>query len=111
MLFVMSGSVAVCLESIFDASERQRVVDQIAKTGKSIIALSQSQLNSYCGNMIQLVNRDNQPILVASETAWNGLNLKQQKQIEQQTAVCTLAIPTIETIGGGSARCMIAELF
>lgn len=111
MMFVMNGMVAICLESIFDTHEHNMVRKTIERSGKKVLELSLTQLNNFSGNMIQLLNQEKQPVLVASETAWNGLTAQQQDKIEQLSAVCTIAIPTIETIGGGSARCMIAELY
>lgn len=111
MMFVMNGMVAICLESIFDANEREMVRKTIECSGRKMLELSLAQVNNFSGNMIQLLNREKQPVLVGSDTAWNSLTALQQKRIKQLSAVCTIAIPTIETIGGGSARCMIAELF
>lgn len=111
MMFVMNGMVAICLESIFDANERQAVRKTIEQTGKEVLELSLVQLNNFSGNMIQLVNKHGSPILVASDRAWQGLSAVQKNKVKKLSAVCTLPISTIETIGGGSARCMIAELF
>ena len=68
-------------------------------------------MNQFAGNMLQLKNKDGQSFLVMSKSAFNSLTNFQLKQIEPLTNILTVDIPTIETIGGGSARCMMAEIF
>lgn len=101
----------ICLEAIPDEEERSEVVAQLSQNDKEVIAITIGQMYQYAGNMIQLKNTDGERFLVMSEQAYKSLN---SSQIERITAYCEIiSIPlyTIEKYGGGSARCMIAEVF
>ncbi len=111
LMFVMHGMVGIGLETIRDSVERKRVEKTILDSGKQILDLSYYQLTQFAGNMIQLQNSEGEYVLVASQTAWNALDDMQKQLVESQTKVVPVSIPTIETYGGGSARCMIAENF
>jgi hypothetical protein len=104
--------VVVCLESIMDPAERQNVVDQLTKTHKVIINISQDQMSHMCGNVLELVNDKSQPLLVMSQQAFQHFTAEQRNQIEQcGDKLVPVDIETIETVGGGSARCMMAEVY
>ena len=111
IMFVMEGFVGIGLETIRNTEEREMVVQTILNSGKQILELDYYQITQFAGNMIQLRNQENELILVCSSTAWESLNKNQKELIESKTKVVTVEIPTIETYGGGSARCMIAENF
>ena len=104
----------ICLESIKDTDERDMVIDHLVKHSKrSIIDITMEQMNRFAGNMLQLKNKEGEKFLVMSKTANESLN---QEQIDVITltfgnTIIAPDINLIETIGGGSARCMIAELF
>jgi hypothetical protein len=102
--------VVICLDSV-DPVSRPRLVDRLTKTGKEIVEISFDQMNSFAGNMIQLKTLKGQTILVMSESAYLSLNQNQRERLEHKTRLFPVSIPTIEKIGGGSARCMIAENF
>jgi hypothetical protein len=101
----------VCTETIKDASEKNQLTGLLKETGKKVIDLSMDQLFSFAGNMLQLKNRQNQPVLVMSQQGYESLTHKQKDEILAVTDILHSDIRHIETYGGGSARCMIAEIF
>jgi hypothetical protein len=103
--------VIICLESIINEDERKKVAQQIIDSGKVLVDISLAQMGKFAGNMIQLKNQKGQKQMVMSQTAFNSLLPKQIAEIEKENNIIKANIPTIETIGGGSARCMIAEIF
>ena len=80
-------------------------------SGKEIIFLTEEQLNHFAGNMLQITGRDNKTYLVMSNSAYGILTKQQIEQIEKHTEILTANLDTIEACGGGSARCMMAEVF
>lgn len=111
VMFVMNKLVVVGLSTIKNDAERNHLVETIRSSGKEILELDYYQITQFSGNMIQLQNKNNQHVLVASDTAWLALSELQKKKIENQSKMITVNIPTIELYGGGSARCMITENF
>lgn len=111
MMCVADEYVIICLESIKDMKEKERVIKQIQDTNKKIIAISFDQMNQFAGNMLQVHNSVGQRFLVMSSQAYHALKADQIKEIEQFNPIIHSDIKTIETNGGGSARCMMAEIF
>ncbi|MEI6265626.1 MAG: arginine deiminase-related protein [Sphingobacteriia bacterium] len=111
MMCVADEYVVICLESIPDLVERKLVVDSINQSGKTIISISFDQMNQFAGNMLQVHNQAGKKFLVMSSQAFRSLNQVQIKQIEGYNPIIHSDITTIETNGGGSARCMMAEVF
>ncbi|MFN8295376.1 MAG: arginine deiminase-related protein [Chitinophagales bacterium] len=111
MLTIGDTFAVICLASIKDASEQNLVKESLEKTGHEIIDITFEQMNAFAGNMLQVQNTDGKTYLVMSETSYDSLNAEQIKQIEKHTTILSVKIPTIETIGGGSARCMLAEIY
>ena len=109
MMSVGSAFGAVCLACIDDADERQAVVESIESDGLELIELSEDQINEFAGNMLELVG-DKGRVLVMSERAYQSLNTEQIEAFERHATLLHSPLPTIETCGGGSARCMIAEI-
>lgn len=104
--------VVICLDSITDKKERKMVEETIASTGKSIIEITRSQLEKhFAGNMLQVQNKKGNLFLVMSERALRSLSEDQLIAIQDHTDILAAPIPLIEEIGGGSARCMMAEIF
>ncbi len=101
----------VCLESIDDKKERKNLVHHIKNSGKEIITISEKQMNHFAGNMLQVLGADNQPLLVMSTQAYESLLPVQISTIEKHCEIVHSSLETIETCGGGSARCMMAEVF
>ena len=101
----------VCAEAIDDIQERERVINTLKRSEKEVILISEAQLASFAGNMLQVENNEGDRFLVMSSTAHNSLNNDQIKRLKQHTEFIVVDIPTIEYFGGGSARCMLAEVF
>lgn len=101
----------ICLDSIDDESEKERVILSLKKTGKEIIEITEDQVNQFAGNMLQVMNDKHQKFVVMSRAAFDSLNEEQRKTIEKHGEILYSPIPTIETLGGGSVRCMMAEVF
>jgi len=111
MMSVGENFAVVCLECIDDPVERAKVEFHLKKTGKEIIEISEEQVNSFAGNILQVRNANGKPIIVMSEAAFKSFSTKQKKRLEQHGHLLNSPIPTIEKYGGGGVRCMMAEIF
>jgi hypothetical protein len=111
MLCVAEQYAVVCLDAIDIESNRKEVVDAFVKTGKVIIEITEAQTNCFAGNMLQVENMDGKQFLVMSQSAYNSLTFQQIDRLKTYNEIITAAIPTIEKYGGGSVRCMMAEVF
>lgn len=111
MMCVADQYVVICLDSIADLAEQNMVKASIIESGKDIIDISLDQMNRFAGNMLQVHNANNERFLVMSSQAYQSLTPAQISQINQYNPIIHSDITTIETNGGGSARCMMAEIF
>ena len=111
MMCVADRYVVICLDAIATDLEREMLQTQIQATGKTIIPISLEQMNHFAGNMLQVKNQENEKFLVMSSQAFHSLNEEQVLQLEAFNQILHAPIPTIESNGGGSARCMMAEVF
>ena len=103
--------VVICLDSISNEEERQMLLDSFARTNKEVIEISQDQLNHFAGNMLQVFDITEKPHLIMSEQAYKSLHTAQLKSLEKYNPLLPISIPTIEALGGGSTRCMMAEIY
>lgn len=103
--------VVICLDSVRDSQERKMLEEKFAATNKEIVDISLEQMGAFAGNMLQVRNTAGDTILVMSEQAYRSLTPLQIKTLEAHTKLLYSPIETIETYGGGSARCMMAEVF
>jgi hypothetical protein len=103
--------VVICLESIPNELEKQLVLESFKKSNKEVIEISQDQLNHFAGNMLQVFDINEKPHLIMSEQAYNSLKTEQVKSLEKYNPILPISIPTIEALGGGSTRCMMAEIY
>ncbi len=111
MMCVAKGFAVVCLDSIKNEMEREKLVFSLTSTGHEIIAISYGQMKNFAGNMLSVKGNSAKPLLVCSQRAWQSLNQAQKATIEKHCEALAMKIPTVETIGGGGARCMMAEVF
>lgn len=111
MMAMGESFVVVCLDSVRDAEERRSLEQVFKDTKKIVVDISLAQMNAFAGNMLQVRSRDNQTHLVMSEQAFKVLTPEQIKLLERYTKLLPVPIYTIEKYGGGSARCMMAEIF
>ena len=103
--------VVICLESIPNEQEKQIVLESFKKSNKEVIEISQDQLNHFAGNMLQVFDTNEKPHLIMSEQAHTSLDPAQLKSLEKYNPILPISIPTIEALGGGSTRCMMAEIY
>jgi hypothetical protein len=111
MMCVSDQFVVICLDCIDDETERVKVVNAIVNSGKEIIEISESQMQQFAGNMLQVENSEGKKFLVMSQSAYQSLTPEQISNIEKYSEIIYSDLETIETNGGGSARCMLAEVF
>ena len=111
MMCIAETFAVVCLESIDDQSQQKNVVNHLSESGKEIIEISEDQVEKFSGNMLQLKDTNGDAILVMSDSAHMALTKQQVDKIQKHCKILSSPIPTIETCGGGSVRCMIAEVF
>lgn len=108
LMFIGTHVAMVGLDMIADPERRATVRSRLEETGRTVIALSESQISSFAGNAIELIGSDGL-ILALSQTALSALTPQQKAQLEASLALVPLDLPTIE-MAGGSARCMIAGI-
>lgn len=111
MLCVADKYAVICLDSIDDAGERKYVTESLCETGKEIVEISEKQMHCFAGNMLQVQNQEGRLFLVMSESAFGSLNNDQITKLKSYNELIVVAVPTIEKYGGGSVRCMMAEVF
>lgn len=110
MMSVGRGLSVVCLQALPEADERRTLEHSLRDTGKDILTLDFDQLEGFAGNMLEVHDKQGQPLLVMSRSAWRSLTSEQRRQVEQHSHPVVVNIDHIERIGGGSARCMLAEV-
>ena len=110
LMCVADRFVVICLEAISRPEQREMVINAIGESGKAIIPIRFKQMNHFAGNMLQVHNNTGEKILVMSQQAWNSLPAPQQMLLKSLNKVLYSNLNTIETNGGGSARCMMAEV-
>ncbi|KGK29368.1 arginine deiminase-related protein [Cellulophaga baltica] len=101
----------ICSDTIDDKKERKSVLDHLHNDGKEIIRITEQQMHQFAGNMLQVLGADNKRYLVMSSAAYTSLTADQLKAINAHCEIIHSSLDTIETCGGGSARCMMAEVF
>ena len=111
MMSVGETFAIICAESIDDKKERKIVLDSLRGDEKEIILITEDQVNNFAGNMLEVKGFDDKRYLVMSTSAYNSLTKKQIAQIEEHVTILSSSLDTIEACGGGSARCMMAEIF
>jgi len=111
MMTVADEYAVICLDTIDNIKERKVVVDSLDNSGKDIITISEHQMNCFAGNMLQVENEDGKLFLVLSQSAYDSLDQKQKDRLSSYNELIVASIPTIERVGGGSVRCMMAEVF
>ncbi|MGC8750787.1 citrulline utilization hydrolase CtlX [Hydrotalea sp.] len=111
MMCVADRYVVICLDSIKIKEERKKVEEVIQQSGKKIIPISFEQMEHFAGNMLQVINEKGNKFLVMSTQAYESLNNEQIQQLTSFNTIIHSNISTIEKNGGGSARCMLAEVF
>ncbi|MFK7798230.1 MAG: citrulline utilization hydrolase CtlX [Aureispira sp.] len=111
MMALGEDFVVIGLDTIPNPQQRQQLLQSFEQTNKTVIPLAWSQLQAFAGNMLQVRNAEGATFLLLSQQARESLSITQVATLEQHTTLLSSPIPTIETLGGGSVRCMIAEVF
>jgi hypothetical protein len=111
LMCVAKTFAVVCLACINNEEERKRLVTALQDTNKEIIEISMEQMNHFAGNMLQVCDVNGYSLLVMSTQAYQSLTVSHVLQLEKHNRIIHSALNTIETAGGGSARCMLAEVF
>ena len=111
MMHVGTEVAVVCLDAVTDAARRRELVEMLEGSGKSILEISLSQMASFAGNMLEVRNSAGDKILVMSATARAALTASQISFLESKLKIVAPELTAIENAGGGSARCMLAEIF
>ena len=111
MMCLAEDLAVICLDSIDDKKERKNVVSHLKEDGFDIVEISEAQMHAFAGNMLQVLGRDGERLMVMSASARNSLNPEQVARIERTSRIISSPLDTIEACGGGSARCMMAEIF
>jgi hypothetical protein len=111
MMCLAETFAVICLDSIDDKKERKNVIKHLKEDGKQVIDITEDQVNNFAGNMLQVKGADDTLFLVMSQAAYDSLTKYQISQIEKHCDIISSSLDTIEACGGGSARCMMAEVF
>lgn len=111
MMCLAEDFCVICLDAIDDKKERKNVVEHLGDGGKDIIPITEEQMHQFAGNMLQVIGSDEQRLMVMSSAAFQSLTEVQLARIRQNNKIVHSSLETIETCGGGSARCMMAEVF
>ena len=111
MMCLAETFAVICLSSIDNKHERKNILKNLKEDGKQVIDITEEQVNNFAGNMLQVRGKEGQLFLVMSQAAYDSLTISQLQQIEKHCSVISSCLDTIEACGGGSARCMMAEVF
>ena len=111
MMALGEDFVVICMDSIPSADSRKLLYDTFAATGKEVVEITLEQMESFAGNMLEVTSRDGTRYLCMSQTAYDSLTGDQKNRLGAKTHILPIAIPNIEKYGGGSVRCMMAEIF
>jgi hypothetical protein len=111
MMCIGDTFAVICADCIDDKKERKMVLDSLKADEKEIILITEDQMNNFAGNMLELVGTDERRYLIMSASAHKSLTKKQIAQLEEHITILSSSLDTIEACGGGSARCMMAEVF
>jgi hypothetical protein len=101
----------ICADSIDDKKERKMVLDSLKGDEKEVVLITEDQVNNFAGNMLEVKGANDRRYLVMSSSAHKSLTKKQVAQLEEHVTILSSSLDTIEACGGGSARCMMAEIF
>ena len=111
MMCLGEGFAVLCADTVDHSNERSILIASLEASGREIIYISEKQKHRFAGNMLQVISETGQKYLVMSKSAHESLNSDQVKQLEKYSRILSSSLDTIEACGGGSARCMMAEIF
>lgn len=111
MMSIGEQFVVICAESIKDDKRRASIIDSLKETKKDVIEISFDQMKHFCANILEVQNSVNENCLIMSEAAEKAFTDNQKEILKQHCKIISVPLPVIEETGGGSARCMIAEIY
>ena len=111
MMCIAETFAVICADCIDDKAERKMVLQKLKESGKEIILITEEQVNNFAGNMLQVRGANDERFLIMSDAAFNVLTQDQIAKIEKHCKILHASLDIIEACGGGSARCMMAEVF
>ena len=111
MMCLAEGFAVICLGSIDDKKEKKNVIKHLKEDGREIIDITEEQVNHFAGNMLQVKGKNDERFLIMSQAAYDSLTEDQIKRINSYCKILSSSLNIIEACGGGSARCMMAEVF
>jgi len=111
MMCIGETYAVICADAIDDKKERKMVLDSLKGDEKEVILITEDQVNNFAGNMLEVLGANDRRYLVMSTSAQKSLTKKQIAQLEEHVTILSSSLDTIEACGGGSARCMMAEIF
>lgn len=111
MMALAESFAVICLDTIDDKIQAEQVIQNLTADKKEIISITEEQMHAFAGNMLQVEGTDGKKHMVMSQQAYESLTEEQIKRIEAHCSILSSDLKTIETLGGGSARCMMAEVF
>ncbi len=111
MMCIAETFAVICLDSIDDEKEKENILKHLKSDNKEVITITEDQVDNFAGNLLQVTGKDDERFLVMSTSAYNSLGAEQIYRIEQYCEIIHSSLKMIEMCGGGSARCMMAEIF
>jgi hypothetical protein len=111
VLSIQSSTAIVCSEVVKQQGDLDKLFKALTDSGRTIVDISEKQMENFCGNVLEVQSRKGKKYLILSQTAMDNLTPDQQRILGTDKTLVPIQIPTIETVGGGSARCMMAEIF
>jgi hypothetical protein len=111
LMAIGEGFAVVCADSIADAGQRAAVIKELGRDGAEVIAIDAAEMNGFAGNLLALRTRGGDPLIALSDAALGALAPAKRRSLERHGRILSAGIPTIERLGGGSVRCMLAEIF
>jgi hypothetical protein len=111
MMSVGERFAVVCLDAVSNEIDRHMIIHELTSTGHEIVEISFEQMNCFAGNMLEVLDRNGNHVLIMSSTAYSSLNRAQTASLEKFAKIVTPDVSIIEKAAGGSVRCMMAELF
>ena len=111
MLSIGEKYAVICAESIIDNKRKSKVIETLESAEKEVLDISFKQMRSFCANILEVRNSENEHCLIMSEKARKAFTSEQIKRLERHCKVISSPLNIVEEIGGGSSRCMLAELF
>lgn len=111
MMSIGEKVAVICSEAISEKSKREIVLKSLIETKKEIVEISFNQMNHFCANILEVRNSKNSRCLIMSQTSCESFTESQKEVLNKYSKIISAPLQTIESIGGGSARCMIAEIF